>query len=211
MAMRTRGRTEKGAKVWDEGKECPPRFDFGSQRFSRSRVRRLLTRGCLSPSTTDNGLQVSINAIYTHSTLTLDNSSTNARFIESLDIKYKPSVDRVHESRRDASDDEDEDALFAKLEAELEDADSATLRDRGIKEMQAQLRRFPYLQSLAAQLTGTRAHGVGWKKSKPCSRLGMDNTQKSQTRKRSSERVRKSTLDLPSIHPRDCAQKSTQQ
>lgn len=70
-------------------------------------------------------------------------SSTNARFIESLNSDYKASIDRVQESRRDASDDEDEDALFAELEAELENADSAALRDRGIKEMRAQLRQFP--------------------------------------------------------------------
>jgi len=48
----------------------------------------------------------------------------------------------------DASDDEDEDALFAELEAELENADSAALRDRGIKEVGAQLRRFSFLRSL---------------------------------------------------------------
>jgi len=72
--------------------------------------------------------------------LTCDSSSTNARFIESLDSKYKPSIDRVQESRRDDPDEEDEDALFAELEAELEDADSAALRDRGIKEVQAKLR-----------------------------------------------------------------------
>jgi len=65
-----------------------------------------------------------------------------------LDSNYKPSVDRVQESRRDASDDEDEDALFAELEAELENADSAMLRDRGTKEMQAQLRRFSSYQPL---------------------------------------------------------------
>lgn len=69
-------------------------------------------------------------------------SSTNARFIESLNSDYKPSIDRVQRSRRDASDDEDEDALFAELEAELENADSAALRDRGIKDLRAQLRRF---------------------------------------------------------------------
>lgn len=69
-----------------------------------------------------------------------DNSSTNARFIESLDSKYKSTIDRVRESRKDTSDDEDEDALFAELEAELENADSAALRDGGLKEMQAQLR-----------------------------------------------------------------------
>ena len=80
--------------------------------------------------------------------LTRDSSSTNARFIESLDSKYKPSVDRAHESRMDGSDDEDEDALFAELEAELENADSAALRDRGIKEVGAQLRRFSFLRSL---------------------------------------------------------------
>lgn len=72
--------------------------------------------------------------------LTRNSSSTNARFIESLDTKYKPSVNRVHESRKDDSDDEDEDALFAELEAELENADSAVLRDGGIKEMRTQLR-----------------------------------------------------------------------
>ena len=75
-------------------------------------------------------------------------SSTNARFIESLDTKYKSSVDRVQESRKDSSDDEDEDALFAELEAEIENADSAVLRDRGVKEMQAQLRRFFSLRCL---------------------------------------------------------------
>lgn len=75
-------------------------------------------------------------------TLTRPGSSTNARFIGSLDSKYKPSVDRVQDSRRDNSDDEDEDALFAELEAELENADSAALRDKGVKEIQAQLRRF---------------------------------------------------------------------
>ena len=48
----------------------------------------------------------------------------------------------------DTSDDEDEDALFAELEAELENADSAALRDRGIKEVQAQLRRLSPLRSL---------------------------------------------------------------
>ena len=69
-------------------------------------------------------------------------SSTNARFIESLNSDYKPSIDRVQRSRRDASDDEDEDALFAELEAELENADSPALRDRGIKDLRAQLRRF---------------------------------------------------------------------
>lgn len=69
------------------------------------------------------------------------------RFIESLDSNYKTSVDRVQDSRRGASDDEDEDALFAELEAELENADSAMLRDRGIKEVRAQLRRFSHLQS----------------------------------------------------------------
>ena len=80
--------------------------------------------------------------------LTCGSNSTNARFIESLDSTYKPSVDRVLESRRDASDDEDEDALFAELEAELENADSAALRDTGLKEMQAQLRRFSSFRSL---------------------------------------------------------------
>lgn len=98
------------------------------------------TRGRLSPSTTEDGLQVGIEIVYMQLILTCDGSSTNARFIESLDSKYKPSVDRVQDSRRDASDDEDEDALFAELEAELENADSAALRDGGIKEMQAQLR-----------------------------------------------------------------------
>ena len=47
----------------------------------------------------------------------------------------------------DTSDDEDEEALFAELEAELENADSAVLRDRGIKDVQAQLRRFSSLRS----------------------------------------------------------------
>ena len=65
-----------------------------------------------------------------------------------MDSKYKSAVDRVQESRKDNSDDEDEDALFAELEAEVENADSAVLRDRGVKEMQAQLRRFFSLQSL---------------------------------------------------------------
>ena len=92
--------------------------------------------------------QVSIVIIHIHIILTRNSGSTNARFIESLDSKYKPSVDRVHESRMDTSDDEDEDALFAELEAELEDADSAALRDRGIKEVQAQLRRLSPLRSL---------------------------------------------------------------
>lgn len=69
-------------------------------------------------------------------------SSTNARFIESLDSKYKTSVNRVQDSRREDSDDEDEDTLFAELEAEIENADSAALRERGVKEIQAQLRRF---------------------------------------------------------------------
>jgi len=73
-------------------------------------------------------------------------SSTNARFIESLGSEYKSSIDRVHKSRTDASDDEDEDALFAELEAELENADSAALRDRGTKEVQAQLERVQTMQ-----------------------------------------------------------------
>lgn len=112
-------------------------------RFSRSRARRLPspTRGHLSPSNTDNGLQVNIDIVHLRLTFTHHGSSTNARFIESLDSTYQPIIDRVHESRKDTSDDEDEDALFAELEAELENADSAALRDGGIKEMQAQLRR----------------------------------------------------------------------
>lgn len=97
-------------------------------------------RGCLSPFTTDDGLQVGIDITYMRPILTRVSSSTNARFIESLDTKYKPSIDRVHESRRDGSDGEDEDALFAELEAELENSDSAALRDRGTKEIQAKLR-----------------------------------------------------------------------
>lgn len=59
-----------------------------------------------------------------------------------MNTDYKPSIDRVQGSRKDASDEEDEDALFAELEAELENADSAALRDRGTKEMRAQLRSF---------------------------------------------------------------------
>lgn len=116
-------------------------------RFSRSRAGRLpspphvLTVVC--PPTTDDGLQVSIGDVYLRLIFTRDGSSTNARFIESLDSKYKSTVDRVHELRKDTSDDEDEDALFAELEAELENADSAALRDGGIKEMQAQLRPPP--------------------------------------------------------------------
>ena len=87
-----------------------------------------------------------------HTILTRNSSSTNSRFIESLGSEYKPSVDRVHKSRMDTSDDEDEDALFAELEAELENADSAALRDRGIKEVQAQLRRFSSLRSLNSSI-----------------------------------------------------------
>jgi len=102
----------------------------------------------LSLFTTDDDHQVSIGIIYIHIILTCDSSSTNARFIESLGSEYKSSIDRVHESRADASDDEDEDALFAELEAELENADSAALRDRGTKGVQAQLRRFSPLRSL---------------------------------------------------------------
>lgn len=75
-------------------------------------------------------------------TLTFHSSSTNARLIESLDSKYKSSIDRVQESRLDNSDDEDEDALFAELEEELENADSGTLRSKGVKEIQTKLRRF---------------------------------------------------------------------
>ena len=80
--------------------------------------------------------------VYAWSASTHVGSSTNARFIESLDSKYKSVVDRVQDSRRDNSDDEDEDALFAELEAELENVDSASLRDKGLKEMQAQLSLF---------------------------------------------------------------------
>lgn len=76
----------------------------------------------------------------------MDSSSTNSRFIESLDSKYKSAVDRVQESRKDNSDDEDEDALFAELEAEVENADSAVLRDRGVKEMQAQFNKVQTMQ-----------------------------------------------------------------
>jgi len=94
----------------------------------------------LSRSTTDDGLQVGVETVYVWLMLTCDSSSTNARFIESLDSKYKPSIGRAQESRKDASDDEDEDALFAELEAELENADSAALRDRGIKEVRTKLR-----------------------------------------------------------------------
>jgi len=97
---------------------------------------------------TNDDHQVSIDIIHIHTILTRDSSSTNARFIESLGSEYKPSVDRVHESRADASDDEDEDALFAELEAELENADSAALRDRGTKGVQAQLRQFSPPRSL---------------------------------------------------------------
>lgn len=102
----------------------------------------------LSLFTTNDGHQVSIDIIHIHIILTRDSSSTNARFIESLGSEYKSSIGRVHESRANASDDEDEDALFAELEAELENADSAALRDRGTKEVQAQLRRFSSLRSL---------------------------------------------------------------
>lgn len=73
-------------------------------------------------------------------------SSTNTRFIESLDSKYKSTVDRVLESRRGDSDDEDQEALFAELEAELENADSASLRDGGVKEMRAQLEKVQTMQ-----------------------------------------------------------------
>lgn len=133
----------------------------------------------------DDGLQVSIEILYLQPALTRISSSTNARFIESLDSKYKSSVDRVQDSRRDNSDDEDEDALFAELEAEVENADSAALRDKGVKEMQAQLRRFSSFPfSWTARLISVRIYGIGWKRSKTCSRLGMDNTQKSRTRKR---------------------------
>ena len=86
----------------------------------------------------NDGLKVSVEVIYMRLTFAHVGRSTNARFIESLDSKYKSSIDRVQESRRDNSDDEDEDALFAELEAEIENADSAKLRDKGVKEMQAQ-------------------------------------------------------------------------
>lgn len=95
----------------------------------------------------DNGLQASIAIVYVRQALTRVGSSTNARFIESLGPKYKAINDRVQDSRRDDSDGEDEDAFFAKLEEELENADSAALRDKGIKEIQSQLRRFPSLRS----------------------------------------------------------------
>jgi hypothetical protein len=95
--------------------------------------------------TVDDGLQVSITIVYMRLTLTRVGSSTNARFIESLDPKYKTSIDRVQSSRRDDPDGEDEDALFAELEAELENADSAALRDKGLKDMRTQLRRFSYI------------------------------------------------------------------
>ena len=176
-----------------------------SLRFFRSRTRRLPsphTRGCLSPSTTDDGLQVSDNIVYMRLILTCDSSSTNARFIESLDSKYKPSIDRVQESKRDDSDDEDEDALFAELEAELENADSAALRGGGIKDMRAQFRRFSSVRPCTAQLTGGHVFGVGLKRSKPCNRPGMDSTEKSQTRKRLSERARESPL--PSNRSGEC-------
>ena len=148
VAARTRSRAEKWAvKVWDEEQERPARL---ASALPLPCLASALppTRGCLSPSTTDDGLQVSIEIVYVWLMLTCDSSSTNARFIESLDSKYKPSVDRAQESRKDASDDEDEDALFAELEAELENADSAALRDRGIKEVQAKLRRFSSLRPL---------------------------------------------------------------
>ena len=130
-------------EVQDEEKEHPPKFDFGISAPAPGVC--LLPHTWLPPSTTDDGLQASDNAVHVWLILTRDSSSTNARFIESLDSNYKPSIDRVQESRRIASDDEDEDALFAELEAELENADSAALRDRGIKEMQSQLRQFSFL------------------------------------------------------------------
>jgi hypothetical protein len=144
VATRTRCWTENWAgEVWGEGRaeSSVPRFRFASSAPAPG-VCPPHTRGRLSPSTTDDGLQVSDKTVYTRLILTCDSSSTNARFIESLDSKYKPSVDRVSESRRDDSDDEDEDTLFAELEAELENADSAALRGGGIKDMRAQFRRF---------------------------------------------------------------------
>ena len=134
---------------WCEGKERPSSSGFGSSAPAPGVCPPAYTR-LLSPSITDDGLQVSGDIAYMRLTLTCDGSSTNARFIESLDSSCKQSVDLVRESRRHASDDEDEDedALFAELEAELENADSAALRDRGIKGMQAQLRQFSSSRSL---------------------------------------------------------------
>jgi hypothetical protein len=53
-----------------------------------------------------------------------------------LDAKFKDSIERVKESHRTESDEED--ALFMELEEELENADTEAMRDRGLKEMKAQ-------------------------------------------------------------------------
>lgn len=103
---------------------------------------------CLTPPIDDDGLQVSIEILCMRLILIPTTSSTNARFIESLGSEYKSAIDLVQESRRSDSDDEDQEALFAELEAELENADSAALRDGGVKAMQAQLRRFSSLRSV---------------------------------------------------------------
>lgn len=111
-----------------------------------------------------------------------------------MNSDYKPVVDRVQELRRDVShradDDEDDDSLFAELEAELENADSAALRDRGIGEMQAQLRQFSFLRSLNRSIDRHLGLYVGWERSKPWNIADMGNTQKLRTRKRLSERAR---------------------
>jgi hypothetical protein len=60
--------------------------------------------------------------------------STSRLVLGSLDPKFRDVVERA--SAR-VSDDDDE-ALFAELEAELENADSETLRDRGLAEMKSQ-------------------------------------------------------------------------
>lgn len=74
------------------------------------------------------------NLLHTSSSLFLSPSTSNI-LLGSLDTKFKESVERSKASYRGESDDEE--ALFAELEAELENADSEVLRDRGLKEMKA--------------------------------------------------------------------------
>ena len=138
MTARTRSGAKEQAEKLDEEEERRARFGFGSSDPVPRASAFHSARGCLPWFTADDGLKVSVEVIYMRLTFAHVGRSTNARFIESLDSKYKSSIDRVQESRRDNSDDEDEDALFAELEAEIENADSAKLRDKGVKEMQAQ-------------------------------------------------------------------------
>jgi hypothetical protein len=71
-----------------------------------------------------------------NSYLTFGSPSTSSLLLGSLDSKFKDSVERVKESRSGESDDED--ALFMELEAELENAETEAVRDRGLREMKAQ-------------------------------------------------------------------------